>query len=105
MAALEKSGGSRTGSLSMETSHDGINSQTHLLHAHQNGVTEQEQHNSSLAALARRNTMRKRSFRYNKSITKLFQSYQKINLIFSYYNFRSKKVMSLLVRLIQIKQK
>lgn len=57
MAAMEKSGGSRTGSLSIEASHDAVNSQTHLLHGHQNGDAE----NGSLAALARRTTMRKRS--------------------------------------------
>lgn len=59
----EKQGGSRTGSVSMEASHDGISSQTHLLHAHQNGdasITSE----LSLAAIARRNTMRKRSLRY-----------------------------------------
>lgn len=58
IAVLEKTSGSRTGSLSIDTSHDGINSQTHLLH--QNGDTD---HSLSLANLARRSTIRKRSLR------------------------------------------
>lgn len=61
MAALEKSGGSRTGSLSIE-GHEATNSQTHLLNGHQqNGGPEGDHLNGSLAVLARRTTMRKRS--------------------------------------------
>jgi hypothetical protein len=57
MAALEKTG-SRAGSLSLEN--ENVSSQTHLLYNHhQNGEVD---HNS-LATLARRSTMRKRSFR------------------------------------------
>lgn len=56
MAVLEKTG-SRAGSLSLDNENIS-SSQTHLLH-HQNGDVE---HNS-LANLARRSTMRKRSFR------------------------------------------
>uniref|UniRef100_A0A1B0DPU2 Voltage-dependent calcium channel alpha-1 subunit IQ domain-containing protein n=1 Tax=Phlebotomus papatasi TaxID=29031 RepID=A0A1B0DPU2_PHLPP len=65
MAALEKSGGSRTGSVSVDASHDGVTSQTHLLHPHaqSNGDAGEHVANSSLAALARRSTMRKRSLR------------------------------------------
>lgn len=59
MEQIEKQGGSRTGSISMEASHDGVNSQTHLLHGHQNGDAD----NSSLAVFARRSTLKKRSFR------------------------------------------
>lgn len=62
MTALDK-GGSRQGSISYEQNgHDAANSQTHLLaniHHHTNGDTEQ----GSLATLARRSTMRKRSVR------------------------------------------
>jgi len=59
MAALEKTG-SRAGSLSLEN--ENVSSQTHLLynHHHQNGEID---HTNSLANLARRSTMRKRSFR------------------------------------------
>uniref|UniRef100_A0A1B0EZA3 EF-hand domain-containing protein n=2 Tax=Lutzomyia longipalpis TaxID=7200 RepID=A0A1B0EZA3_LUTLO len=68
MAALEKGGGSRTGSLSADGVHDGVTSQTHLLHPHTqtNGDAGEHVGNSSLAALARRSTMRKRSFRSKK---------------------------------------
>lgn len=58
MAALEK-GGSRTGSVSLDNENV-VNSQTHLLYNHQNGDLE---HTNSLASLARRSTMRKRSLR------------------------------------------
>lgn len=63
MAALDK-GGSRQGSISYEANGDGgANSQTHLLanasHHHLNGDAE---HNS-LASLARRTTIKKRSVR------------------------------------------
>lgn len=63
MAALEKTGGSRTGSVSIE-GHEATNSQTHLLIGQQNGgsgSTEGDHLNGSLAVLARRTTMRKRS--------------------------------------------
>lgn len=60
IAVLDKSTGSRTGSVSLDASNDVLNSQTHLLHSHQNGEAE---HASSLANLARRSTMRKRSLR------------------------------------------
>jgi len=63
IAVLEKTSGSRTGSLSIDTSHDCVNSQTHLLH--QNVDTE---HSLSLANLARRSTIRKRSLRTKKDI-------------------------------------
>jgi hypothetical protein len=56
MAALDK--GSRAGSLSLDN--ENVNSQTHLLYNHQNGDLD---HTNSLASLARRSTMRKRSFR------------------------------------------
>lgn len=56
MAALEKTG-SRAGSLSLEN--ENVSSQTHLLYNHQNGEVD----HTSLASLARRSTMRKRSFR------------------------------------------
>lgn len=57
MAVLEKTG-SRAGSLSLEN--ENVSSQTHLLHNHhQNGEVD----HTSLASLARRSTMRKRSFR------------------------------------------
>ena len=56
MAALEKTG-SRAGSLSLEN--ENVSSQTHLLYNHQNGEVD---HNK-LTTLARRSTMRKRSFR------------------------------------------
>lgn len=61
MAALDK-GGSRQGSISFEQNGEGAaNSQTHLLASthHANGDAE---HNS-LATLARRSTIRKRSVR------------------------------------------
>lgn len=59
MAALEKTG-SRAGSLSLENEQENASSQTHLLTNHQqNGEVD----HTSLANLARRNTMRKRSFR------------------------------------------
>lgn len=58
MAAMEKSNVSRTGSLSIDGNLDGTNSQTHLLHG-QNGHDDR----SSLSALARRSTIRKRSLR------------------------------------------
>ncbi|KRK06770.1 uncharacterized protein Dyak_GE28689, isoform E [Drosophila yakuba] len=69
MAALDK-GGSRQGSISFEPNGEGAaNSQTHLLasthHHHANGDAE---HNS-LATLARRSTIRKRSVR-NKKVNK-----------------------------------
>ncbi|XP_070508107.1 voltage-dependent calcium channel type A subunit alpha-1 isoform X4 [Chironomus tepperi] len=57
MAALEKTG-SRAGSLSLDN--ENVSSQTHLLN-HHNGDVEH-----SLSGLARRSTMRKRSFRNNK---------------------------------------
>lgn len=61
MAALEKTaGGSRTGSMS-EAPQEHANSQTQLLHAHQNGGSHDD--HSSLAILARRTTLRKRSLR------------------------------------------
>lgn len=63
IAVLEKNTGSRTGSLSLDTSNDVLNSQLHLLQCHQNGETE---HSTSLANLARRTTLRKRSLRYVK---------------------------------------
>lgn len=66
MAALEKTGGSRTGSLSIENN-ENVNSQTSLLCGHQNGGGGgggDIDHSNSLASLARRNTMRKRSLRY-----------------------------------------
>lgn len=51
--------GSRAGSLSLEN--ENVSSQTHLLYNHhQNGEVD---HTSNLASLARRSTMRKRSFR------------------------------------------
>lgn len=56
MAVLEKTG-SRAGSLSLDN--ENVSSQTHLLHP-QNGEVDQT---NSLANLARRSTMRKRSFR------------------------------------------
>ncbi|CRL08058.1 CLUMA_CG021016, isoform A [Clunio marinus] len=57
MAALEKTG-SRAGSLSLEN--ENVSSQTHLLfNHHQNGELD----HTSLASLARRTTMKKRSFR------------------------------------------
>ena len=55
MAVLEKTG-SRAGSLSLDN--ENTSSQTRLLH--QNGEVE---HNHNLMNLARRNTIRKRSFR------------------------------------------
>ncbi|SPP88753.1 Hypothetical predicted protein, partial [Drosophila guanche] len=70
MAALDK-GGSRQNSISFEANGEGAaNSQTHLLasthhHHHANGDAE---HNS-LATLARRSTIRKRSVR-NKKVNK-----------------------------------
>ncbi|KRF82370.1 uncharacterized protein Dvir_GJ18738, isoform J [Drosophila virilis] len=67
MAALDK-GGSRQGSISFEPNGEGgANSQTHLLAStyHANGDVE---HNS-LATLARRSTIRKRSVR-NKKVNK-----------------------------------
>jgi hypothetical protein len=54
MAALDKTG-SRAGSLSLDN--ENVSSQTHLLNPH-NGEVDH-----SLATLARRSTMRKRSFR------------------------------------------
>ncbi|XP_037914495.1 voltage-dependent calcium channel type A subunit alpha-1 isoform X2 [Hermetia illucens] len=66
MAAMEKGGGSRTGSLSLEPNNDGVNAQTHLLHNQQNGNGDNE--HSSLAALARRSTVRKRSVRSKKML-------------------------------------
>lgn len=60
MAAMEKSNVSRTGSLSIDGNLDGTNSQTHLLHGQQNGHEDR----SSLSALARRSTIRKRSLRF-----------------------------------------
>jgi hypothetical protein len=60
MAAMEKTGGSRTGSISIDNSHEAVNSRTHLLPSDHNGDLD---HSSSLLNLARRNTMRKRSFR------------------------------------------
>lgn len=64
MAALEKTGGSRTNSLSIE-GHEATNSQTHLLNGHHNGATDSGEHlNGSLAVLARRTTMRKRSVKW-----------------------------------------
>lgn len=60
MAALEKTGGSRTGSVSIE-GHEATNSQTHLLNGQQNGSMDGDHLNGSLAVLARRTTMRKRS--------------------------------------------
>uniref|UniRef100_A0A182Y6G6 Voltage-dependent calcium channel type A subunit alpha-1 n=1 Tax=Anopheles stephensi TaxID=30069 RepID=A0A182Y6G6_ANOST len=97
MAVMEKSGGSRTGSLSLENG-EGVSSQTHLLYGHGangNGATGDgsggggvggggggvgglgaglggghdstlDLHGSSLASLARRTTMRKRSFRLSE---------------------------------------
>uniref|UniRef100_A0AAG5CZE6 Uncharacterized protein n=1 Tax=Anopheles atroparvus TaxID=41427 RepID=A0AAG5CZE6_ANOAO len=107
MAVMEKSGGSRTGSLSLENG-EGVSSQTHLLYGHGgangsgpggdgSGVigsgggvgggvgaagaaglggggislghghdSTLDLHGSSLASLARRTTMRKRSFRNRK---------------------------------------
>uniref|UniRef100_A0A182UQP7 Uncharacterized protein n=1 Tax=Anopheles merus TaxID=30066 RepID=A0A182UQP7_ANOME len=97
MAVMEKTGGSRTGSLSLENG-EGVSSQTHLLYGHGangNGTAGDgggggaggagagggagvgglgaglgsghdstlDLHGSSLASLARRTTMRKRSFR------------------------------------------
>lgn len=61
MAALDK-GGSRQGSISYEPNGtEAANSQTHLLatNGHENGDAE----HGSLATLARRSTMRKRSVR------------------------------------------
>uniref|UniRef100_A0A1B0A0Y4 EF-hand domain-containing protein n=1 Tax=Glossina pallidipes TaxID=7398 RepID=A0A1B0A0Y4_GLOPL len=61
MAALDK-GGSRQGSISYEPNGDGAtNSQTHLLAGTQQ--TNGDADHASLANLARRNTMRKRSVR------------------------------------------
>ncbi|XP_035783192.1 voltage-dependent calcium channel type A subunit alpha-1-like isoform X16 [Anopheles albimanus] len=105
MAVMEKSGGSRTGSLSIENG-EGVSSQTHLLYGH--GVNGSgagadgsgdvgglgssggggggggggvggaglghghdstlDLHGSSLVSLARRTTMRKRSFRNRKEL-------------------------------------
>ncbi|KAG5672200.1 hypothetical protein PVAND_002347 [Polypedilum vanderplanki] len=66
MAALEKTG-SRAGSLSLDN--ENVSSQTHLLN-HHNGEVDHSSlmvdHHTSLANLARRSTMRKRSFRNNK---------------------------------------
>lgn len=59
MAALEKTG-SRTGSLSLDN--ENVSSQTHLLYNHHQTNGELD-HSNSLAHLARRSTMRKRSFR------------------------------------------
>lgn len=109
MAALEKTG-SRAGSLSLEN--ENISSQTHLLHHHQNGEVD---HTNSLANLARRSTMRKRSFRWdthtkfscflhsethiNHSFNSFFSYFIFLILFhflssFSYYR-NNKKVMSL----------
>ncbi|XP_046803060.1 voltage-dependent calcium channel type A subunit alpha-1 [Lucilia cuprina] len=66
MAALDK-GGSRQGSISYEPNGtDAANSQTHLLanNGHANGDAE----HGSLATLARRSTMRKRSVRNKKML-------------------------------------
>ncbi|ETN67421.1 voltage-dependent p/q type calcium channel [Anopheles darlingi] len=102
MAVMEKTGGSRTGSLSIENG-EGVSSQTHLLYGH--GVNGSgagaegsgdvgglgssgggggggvggtglghghdstlDLHGSSLVSLARRTTMRKRSFRNRKEL-------------------------------------
>ncbi|XP_058446082.1 voltage-dependent calcium channel type A subunit alpha-1 isoform X9 [Malaya genurostris] len=71
MAALEKTGGSRTGSLSIENG-EGVNSQTHLLYVQQpngnHGGGHEGDHEGTLASLARRTTMRKRSFRNRKEL-------------------------------------
>ncbi|XP_063695784.1 voltage-dependent calcium channel type A subunit alpha-1 isoform X3 [Culicoides brevitarsis] len=63
IAVLEKNTGSRTGSLSLDTSNDILNSQMHLLHGHHNGEAE---HAPMIADLARRTTLRKRSLRNKK---------------------------------------
>ncbi|XP_037900824.1 voltage-dependent calcium channel type A subunit alpha-1 isoform X4 [Glossina fuscipes] len=66
MAALDK-GGSRQGSISYEPNGDGAtNSQTHLLAGTQQ--TNGDADHASLANLARRNTMRKRSVRSKKML-------------------------------------
>ncbi|XP_033150271.1 voltage-dependent calcium channel type A subunit alpha-1 [Drosophila busckii] len=81
MAALDK-GGSRQGSISFDPNGEGAaNSQTHLLATthHANGDVE---HNS-LATLARRSTIRKRSVR-NKKVNK-FDKLQAVNQIQKLY--------------------
>uniref|UniRef100_A0A182K122 Uncharacterized protein n=1 Tax=Anopheles christyi TaxID=43041 RepID=A0A182K122_9DIPT len=112
MAVMEKTGGSRTGSLSIENG-EGVSSQTHLLYGHGangNGTTGDgsggsaggvggvgggvggggglgaglgsghdstlDLHGSSLASLARRTTMRKRSFRNRKVMSCFALSYK-----------------------------
>lgn len=69
MAALDKTSGSRTGSVSIDNG-EGVNSQTHLLYVQQpngnhagNGPATEDHEGGTLANLARRSTMRKRSFR------------------------------------------
>lgn len=60
-----KGGDSRAGSISIDvTNGDGrhVNANTHLLNGH-HGSGEHSGEHSSLTALARRSTMRKRSFR------------------------------------------
>uniref|UniRef100_A0A1I8PXP8 Voltage-dependent calcium channel type A subunit alpha-1 n=1 Tax=Stomoxys calcitrans TaxID=35570 RepID=A0A1I8PXP8_STOCA len=70
MAAHEK-GGSRQGSISYEPNgHDAANSQTHLL-ANIHHPTNGDSEHGSLATLARRSTMRKRSVRNNKKMLEL----------------------------------
>lgn len=63
MTALDK-GGSRQGSISFEQNgHDAANSQTHLLANTNNHQANGDAEHGSLATLARRSTMRKRSVR------------------------------------------
>ena len=67
MAALDK-GGSRTGSISLEPNPEGVHAQTHLLNNMNNINNNVNQQNgdadhTSLATLARRSTIRKRSVR------------------------------------------
>jgi hypothetical protein len=58
MAAMERQGESRAGSISIDN--EAVSSRTHLLPSEHNGDLD---HSNSLLNLARRNTMRKRSFR------------------------------------------
>ncbi|EDS45056.1 voltage-dependent p/q type calcium channel [Culex quinquefasciatus] len=77
MAALDKTSGSRTGSVSIDNG-EGVNSQTHLLYVQQpngnhagNGPATEDHEGGTLANLARRSTMRKRSFSLSTIFTEI----------------------------------
>lgn len=81
MAAMEKSNVSRTGSLSIDGNLDGTNSQTHLLHGQQNGHEDR----SSLSALARRSTIRKRSLRFGPYLAYIALNLQSVIFIYHFH--------------------